>query len=749
MPNLLETQYVEAPPAPELRLSDYLVTLLENWRMIAAITLLALGGGSIYAMIAKPVYRADALIQVEDSKGDANANNQNALQSLSSIFDSKSSTAAEIELIRSRLVVEDAVRTLHLDIAARPRYLPVIGGWLAARHSGKAPAPPRLGLPQYAWGGESITMSLFDTPAKYYKQPFVLTVEGERSYSLRDPAGALVLNGRVGEETGGASTLGPVRVRIDHLVARPGTQFELTRASTLATVESVQRALAVGETALQSGVIRASLEGPDSKLTAEIVNTIARQFVQQDIGRRSAEAEHTLAFLEQQLPVLRKELDQAEQRYNSFRNKLGTVNLGEESRLLLQQIVDNKNRLLTMETQLAEFYTRYTDTHPAVVSLKAQIAALTAQQNALRRSVSLLPDTEQTALRLMRDVRVDTELYTSLLNNAQQLRVIKAGQVGSVRVVDFAEPADEPVRPQRAMLVLISAGLGMVAAMVLALLKKALYGGVEHPEDIERLTGVPVCAVVPRSRMQLRLQRELSRNRSERSERERGRPRLLAARAPDDVAVEGVRSLRTTLQYALRDASNNVVMLTGSRQDAGKSFLSVNLAALVAAGQRRVLMIDGDMRRGAVHAHFGLRHQPGLADALMGEDFDAVVVREVLPGLDVMPRGTVPPDPAELLMSERFRLLLERLSPRYDMVIIDTPPVLEVTDATLLGRYAGTTLLVVRHGRHPAGEIGETVRRLGNGGVALRGVLLTDVPKPPLRLGAGYTGYYTSVEGVR
>lgn len=743
MPNLLETQYVEAPAAPELRLSDYLVTVLENWRMIGAITLLALAGGSIYAMIAKPVYRADALIQVEDSKGDANANNQNSLQSLSSIFDSKSSTAAEIELIRSRLVVEDAVRTLHLDIGARPRYLPVIGGWLAGRYTGKTPAPPRFGLPQYAWGGESIKMSLFETPAKYYKKPFVLTVEDERTYSLRDPDGALVLNGRVGEETGGASTLGPVRVRIDHLVGRPGTQFELTRASTLATVESVQRALAVGETTLQSGIIRASLEGPDSKLTAEIVNTVARQFVQQDIGRRSAEAEHTLAFLEQQLPVLRKELDQAEERYNSFRNKLGTVNLGEESRLLLQQIVDNKNRLLTMEAQLAEYNTRYTENNPAVVSLKAQIATLTAQQNALRRSVSLLPDTEQTALRLMRDVRVDTELYTSLLNNAQQLRVVKAGQVGSVRVVDFAAPADEPVRPQRAMLVLISAGLGMLAAILLALLKKALYGGMEHPEDIERLTGVPVCAVVPRSRMQLRLQRELSHGRVGRG------PRLLAARAPDDVAVEGVRGLRTTLQYALRDASNNVVMLTGSRQDAGKSFLSVNLAALVAAGQRRVLMIDADMRRGAVHAHFGLRHQPGLADALMGENFDAVVTRDVLPGLDVMPRGTVPPDPAELLMSERFRMLLDHFSHRYDMVIIDTPPVLEVTDATLLGRYAGITLLVVRHGRHPPGEIGETVRRLASGGVALRGVLLTDVPKPPLRLGTGYSGYYTSVEGIK
>ncbi len=465
--------------------------------------------------------------------------------------------------------------------------------------------------------------------------------------------------------------------------------------------------------------------------------------MQQDIGRRSAEAEHTLAFLEQQLPVLRKELDQAEERYNSFRNKLGTVNLGEESRLLLQQIVDNKNRLLTMETQLAEYNTRYTESNPAVVSLKAQIATLTAQQNALRRSISLLPDTEQTALRLMRDVRVDTELYTSLLNNAQQLRVVKAGQVGSVRVVDFAEPADEPVRPQRAMLVLISAGLGMLAAMVLALLRKALYGGVEHPEDIERLIGVPVCAVVPRSRMQLRLQRELNRGRNDRA------PRACWPRAHLTTSRwKACAGLRTTLQYGAprrHQQRGDADRLAPGR---GQVF-PVCQPGRAGRGRaaRRVLMIDGDMRRGEVHAHFGLRHQPGLADALMGEDFDTVVVREVLPGLDVMPRGAVPPDPAELLMSERFRMMLEHLSHRYDMVIIDTPPVLEVTDATLLGRHAGTTLLVVRHGRHPAGEIGETVRRLGNGGVAVRGVLLTDVPKPPLRLGAGYSGYNTSVEG--
>ncbi|MGO4153849.1 polysaccharide biosynthesis tyrosine autokinase [Cupriavidus sp. YAF13] len=737
MATSFDTQYTDVSGPAELRLSDYLVTLVDHWRMIAAVTLLALVLGTVYALLQKPVYRADAMIQVEESKGGnaANANQGSSLQTLSSIFDPNSSTAAEIELIRSRLVVEEAVRKLHLDIAARPRYFPVIGAWLAAYNSGLAPPTELLGLSQYAWGAEAITISQLDTPQKYYGKVFKLIADSAHTYTLRDPEGNAVLQGRVGEEATGTTALGPVRIRVDALVARNGSQFELVRASTIGTVERIQRALAVAESALQSGIIRASLEGPDPKLTADIVNTVARQFVQQDIGRRSAEAEHTLAFLDQQLPALRKELDLAEERYNSFRNRQGTVNLGEESRLLLQQIVENKTSLARLQTRLAEIRTHYTDANPAVVALMAQIETLSAQQSTLRRSVSVLPDTEQTALRLERDVRVDTELYTNLLNNAQQLRIVKAGQVGNVRVVDFAEPADDPIRPQRAMLVLISGGIGLVLGALLAFLRKALYGGVEHPEEIERMLGVPVCAVVPRSQTQLRLQREL---------RASGSSGLgvLAARAPDDIAVEGVRALRTTLQYALHTARNNVVMLTGSRQDAGKSFLSVNLAALVASGRKRVLLIDGDMRRGEVHVHFGLSQVPGLADTLMGTDIDSVVIREVLPGLDVLTRGSLPPDPAELLMSDRFHAMLDLFKQRYDMVIIDTPPVLAVTDATLLGRHAGTTLLVVRHGRHSAAEVTETARRLTNGGVTLHGVLLTDVPKPPLLLRTGYTEYY-------
>ena len=732
-----ENRYVDVQGGDELRLSDYLTVISQHWRMILAVTLSALLIGTTVAFVQTPVYRADAMIQVEDTANDGNGGNANgnkdALQAMAAIFDTKAVTSAQIELLRSRLVIDETVRKLHLDITAAPHHFPVIGKLLARWRGSDGLAAPLFGLPQYAWGGEQIAVSLFDTPKEMYDKPFALTVLPDDSYVVTDGNGAEVLRARTGQLAVGTTSHGPVRLQIDQLTARPGTQFSLSRASTLDTVNKLQKELNVVETTVQSGIIAVTLEGANSELTAAIVNSIARQYVQQDIDRKSAEAEHTLAFLDQQLPQLRTELDQAEQRYNTFRNKQGTVDLSEESRLLLQQIVENKTKLVDLQQQRAELATRFTAAHPAVAALDAQIAQLQSVQGGLTRNVSTLPDTEQTALRMLRDVRVDTELYTNLLNSAQQLRIVKAGQVGNVRVVDYAEPADDPVRPQRALLILISIGLGLVLGILAAFTRKTLYGGVQNTTEIESLLGVPVCAVVPRSNLQLRVQRNVGLRRAG--------VHVLAAQAPDDVAVEGVRSLRTTLQYALVSARNNVVMLTGSRPDAGKSFMSVNLSALVASAHKRVLLIDGDMRRGDIHKHFGLPHTPGLADVLNGSELQDCVLRDVLPGLDVLTKGGLPGNPSELLMSDRFRTLLEHFGRVYDLVIVDTPPVLAVTDAALIGKHAGTTLMVVRHGRHPPTEISEALKRLVNAGVNLHGVLLTDVPPPKLNLG-GYTGYY-------
>ncbi|CAB3807530.1 polysaccharide biosynthesis tyrosine autokinase [Paraburkholderia caffeinilytica] len=737
-----ENRYTDVSAQDELHLSDYLRTIVRGWRTIVMVTLIALALGCAYAFLAPPTYRADVLFHVEDKTANANANGKDSLPPLTGMFDTKPSTAAEIELLKSRLVTEETVKKLHLDITASPRYLPFIGGMIAGLVNGQwgLRLPPFINLSGYAWGNESIAVSRFDTSKDFYDTTFTLIAGDAGSYVLRDKNGIAILSGHVGETVETDTADGPIALHVDKLVGAPGSRFELQRASTLGTVDRLQKALVVAETTLQSGVIRTSLEGGDPALTAAIVNSMAREFVRQDVESRSTEAEHMLAFLDQQLPGLRKELDEAEQRYNKFRNAHGTVDLGEESRLLLQQVVDNKTKLLDLQQQRAEMSQRFTANHPAVAALDAQIAALQGAAATMNRSVAVMPDTEQTALRLLRDVHVDTELYTNLLNSAQQLRVAKAGQVGNVRVVDFAETPDEPVRPKRVLAILISLGGGLLIGIMLTFFKRAMYGGVERPDELEAVLGVPVFAIVPRSQTQLRLQENVMLRR-------RGL-HVLAQQAPEDIAVEGVRNLRTSLQLSLDHAENNIVMITGSRPDTGKSFLSVNLAALVASANKRVLIIDGDMRRGDVHSHFGIAHQPGLSDVLSGGDLASMVQRDVLPGLDVLAKGTLPSHPSELLMSKRFQTMLDDLKSHYDIVIVDTPPVLAVTDSTVIGKYAGTTLLVVRHGRHPLNEIAETAKRLLNGGVSLKGVLLTDVPQEGAFLGSGYQGGYYGYDSI-
>ncbi|BAN23920.1 polysaccharide biosynthesis tyrosine autokinase [Caballeronia insecticola] len=730
-----DSRYSDVSTGDELRLSDYLAAVLGNWKLVTVVMLAVVALGTAYAFIATPTYKADALIQVEETNANNNPNaNANAVQAVSQMFDAKSSTAAQIELLRSRLVVDDTVRRLHLDISAVPHGFPVIGGLIGSVFSMFNMPVPSGYLSRFAWGGEQIDVPLFETPKDLYDKKFTLVAGENGSYVLNDPDGVAILTGRVGEEASGVTPQGPVKLKVDKLVGNPGVQFELQRFSTLTTIDSLQKRLTVAETALQSGIIGLSLEGGNPKEVAQIVNNIANRYVAQDANKRSAEAEHTLAFLDQQLPILKKQLDESEQKYNSFRNKQGTVDLSEESRLLLQQIVDNKTKLTDLQQQRAELSLRFTANHPSVQALDAQIGALTGAQSRMAKNVSTLPDTEQTALRYLRDVRVNTELYTSLLNSAQQLRIAKAGQIGNVRVVDFAQAPDDPVRPKRVLIIAISAGVGLVLGIILAFIRKSLYGGVERPEEIEKQLGVRVFAIVPRSTQQLRLQRKVGLRREG--------LHVLAAQAPEDAAVEGIRGLRTSLQLQLADARNNVVMLTGSRPEAGKSFLSVNLATLVASTRKRVLLIDGDMRRGDIHSHFGVRHSPGLSDVLMGADVTSAILHDVLPGVDLITKGSLPSHPSELLASDRLGDVLGELKQLYDLVIIDTPPVLAVTDATVIGKHAGTSLLVVRHGKNQVQEIGETMKRLHHGGVNMKGVLLTDVPQSKMLMGSTYAGYY-------
>jgi tyrosine-protein kinase Etk/Wzc len=720
-------QYDDAPSQAEPSLSEYVSVLLQNWKLTVKIAAIIFALGLTYAFLATPVYRADAMIQVEDPAASA----KEPLGELASLFDTTATAAAEIELVMSRLVIQRTVEAQHLDIAVKPNYFPVIGQFISRLAKPGTLVAPWFGLSRFAWGGEHIDISRFDLP---YDTTYTLVAGAPHAFELQDEDGQVIARGVSGQPCVALVDGQQATILVDSLVANAGTRFTVKRSRLLETISRLQNDLVVEEKSKQSGVISVTLDGDDSDKVTRIVNSIGSNYVDQNVTRKRDEAQATLNFLAKQLPALKSKLEGAEDLYNAFRNRKGTVDLSAESKLLLGQLVDLKSKQMELEQKRNELQQRFSDDHPAVVALTGNIAALVAEQKTLSGRVGSLPNTEQEALRLLRDVRVNTELYTNLLNSSQQLSVIEAGEVGNVRVVDWAMHPDRPVRPKKLIVAGISLILGIVLGIAVPFVRRSLQVRIEHSDQIEQILGAPVYSVVPHSIRQLAIERQLSKGRTGKL--------LLAASAQDDIAIEAIRSLQTALYFGAFDAVNNIILITGSRPNVGKSFLATNLAAVLAAGGKRILLIDADLRRGNIHTYLGAGVVPGLSDSLSNGAYEALIHHDVLPGLDFLARGSILPNPAELLMSSRLKSLLDEFASKYDAVIIDTPPVLAVTDAAVIARHAGTTLLAVRHGQQTSSEIAETARRMRNADVQVRGVVLTDVPQSRLGYGSYNAGYY-------
>ncbi|RYF27411.1 MAG: polysaccharide biosynthesis tyrosine autokinase, partial [Comamonadaceae bacterium] len=355
--------------------------------------------------------------------------------------------------------------------------------------------------------------------------------------------------------------------------------------------------------------------------------------------------------------------------------------------------------------------------------------------------VTTLPNVEQDMVRLTRDVKVNSESYATLLNSLQQLRLVKEGKVGNVRVVDPPAVPEEPVKPKRKQVVAIAGILGLLLGIGLAFLRNSLRPGIKEPGQIEAVTGLNVFATIPLSAAQKKLGNFIKSH-------AKGK-HLLAISQPDDASVESLRSLRTALQFAMLDASNNVVLITGPTPSIGKSFTSANFAAVLGAGGKRVLLIDSDMRKGHLHQYFGLGRDVGLSGLIAGsQQLTEAIYKNVSINVDFIATGRLPPNPGELLLSPTTAQLLQTLSPLYDLVLIDTPPVLAVSDTQVLASNAGTVFLVARAEVSTIGELQESTRRLAQAGVQVRGVIFNGLDVTKKRYGYGkYGGYrYTNYE---
>ncbi|AGW92510.1 polysaccharide biosynthesis tyrosine autokinase [Cupriavidus sp. DF5525] len=689
-------------------LTAYLDVLMRyRWSFLATVALVV-GVGLAYAFLARPVYRSDVMVQVEESNSTGNTSKLTA--GISPVFDLKPAASAEVELLRSRMVVGKAVDSLRLDIEATPRYFPVVGAALASFNP-ELSSPGLFGWGGFAWGHESISVSRLHVPATMEGRQLFVTSLGNGNYRLQFASDNASATGKVGTPLAVATASGEVTMLVDRIDGKAGARFVVRQLPRSAAIAKLQDRLVISERGKQSGVIGVALEGDSPQMTAAILNEIGNAYVDQNVRRKAAEAEKSLAFLEQQLPQLRQQVETAESRYNAMRNQRGTIDLSEESRLILAQSVQIQTRLQELKQRRQELASRFTPNHPAITLIDNQIGSLTGQLNGVSGRIQKLPDVEQNVLRLMRDVKVSTEMLQGLLNDVQQLKLMKASKVGNARLVDLAEVPVRPVRPNREMIGAIAVLLGLMAGVLLVILRHSFDGGVADADEIEEKTGMTVYSTIPFSMQQARLEPE--------GKSPQG---LLAREHPDDPATESLRSFRTAMQFALAGSGNRVVVFTGPAPGVGKSFVCSNFAAIAASG-RRVVLVDADLRRGELHQRFNDKRSPGLTELLMGAPLDRVLRRQVAPGLDFIPTGTEPPHAADMLSSPGMDALLNELRSRYDLVLLDTPPVLAASDAGILASKAGAVFLVARADSTTVDELLASRREIQKAGIDVKGVL--------------------------
>lgn len=715
----------------EIDLMALLGALWDGRWVVAFVTLLFTAIGVFYALIQVPVYQANALIQIEEKRGGLPG-----MEDVSALFESSSSADTEIEIIKSRRVLGSVVDALNLDINTTPNYFPVIGEAMAQRFQGPSGelAPAKFG-DHYAWGGEQLTLTRLDVPAGMENTPLVLhaTNRGWELYQGDVEPENRVLQGRVNQPAD-ANGYG---LMVTELVARPGTWFSVEKQRRFDAVMDEQKSLSISEKGKQSGIITLSYQHKDYRRAENVLNEIGDHYVRQNVQRNSAEAAQSLEFLRRTLPEVKLELDEAERKLNEYQITAETIDITAEGKAILEQVVDLERRISEMEMQRAEIEQRFRKSHPRYEAWASQMQELKTRRSQLDQRIGNLPATQQELVRLRRDVEVGNKIYLQMLSNIQQLDIAKAGTVGNVRVVDDAAAnISAPVKPKRSLIVVLAFMLGGMFGVGIVLVRTMMNRGVENPDDIERL-GLPVYAGVPQSDTQRTLN-----VRGKRRSTKQG-SKLLAVENPADLAIEALRSLRTSLHFGMMDAKNNVLMISGPSPKVGKSFVSTNLAAVMALADQKVLLIDADMRKGLDHEVIGLPNTTGLSEILSGQNTLEEVLHTagVSENLHFVSRGTIPPNPSELLMSKRFDELMQEVGEKYDLVIIDTPPILAVTDAAIVGRHAGTSMMVTRFGLNPAKEIELANRRFEQNDIQMKGVIFNGVVKKASAYNYGYYNY--------
>jgi tyrosine-protein kinase Etk/Wzc len=697
---------VNTQDADVIDLGKLLVILLDGRWLIVLVTALFMAIGVAYALLATPIYKADALVQVEQKSSGMSS----MLGDMGDMFTQESEAATEIEIITSRMILNQTVNTLNLITTATPAYLPYFGKGLARRT-----------------GNEGvISVSHYVLPESAQQKAHYLTLVDNKlgTYQLFDQQDKLILSGKVGilaEKDG-------YRLLVDKINGKNKQKFNISTRSDLDAIDWLKSNLSVSEKGKQTGMLSFSFSGADKKQIENIVDDITTNYYLQNLSRNAAEATFSLDFLNEKLPEVKQKLTEFEDTLNRYKQDNDSIDLGLEAESTLKVMVDLEAQLNELTFKESDISQRFTKNHPAYIALLDKRKTLETQREALNEKIQELPKTQRAVLRIMRNVEVNQAIYLQLLNKKQELSIVQASTVGNVRILDSARVSSKPIKPKKPLIVVLATLLGGMFSVAYLLLKSAFHRGLESPDQIEAL-GLSVYASIPKSQQQGQIDKLIDAKKKSKQGTKISETLLSEVNAAD-LAVEALRSLRTSLHFAMMEAKNNIIMITGPAPAVGKSFVSGNLARVIAKAGQKVLVIDADLRKGGMARSLSQSNENGLSDYLVGKISIEETIKSVsLEKIDCILKGKTPPNPSELLLHPRFKTLLDWAAENYDIVIVDTPPVLAVTDAGIVGEHCGTTLLIAHFDKTAAKEIEISLQRLALAGVEVKGAILNAVEK--------------------
>lgn len=689
---------VSANKDSALSLGEFFSTLWGGRYILLCCLLVGLLLGLFNAKRATPLYQSEGVLQVETRR--ARAGNPSLMAVTEGVYEVNTGIPTAVEMLKSSGLIARTVEELQLDVEALP----------ASAHQngllGKAQAPAGL-----------IVLDRFDVQAD--GKSFLLEVTGEDSYLLNGPDGALIANGRAGEELRGAWSGQPLILKVREIKAPSGQRFALQKEAMPQAVERVRELLVVQPKGLDTNLISLSYRHPDPALAAKIVNSLMENFIWQSIERKTEETGRTLAFIQEQMPLLKRKLETSEERLNQYRIANGAVDLSEEARQIFAQSTGLETQLVALQQKKSEMLRTFQSDSEVVLTLDKQIADIHSRRQRLDQSLRSLPQKQQEVLRFTRDVQVNQDLFTSMTNNVQQLQIAKAGDLGNARIVDPAVPSPVPLKSMASRIVIVAAMAGFLLGVGLVMLRNALKGkGLATPDALEASTGLNVLATVPHH----------SKGKGTRKAGPNAAV-LLSSGSPDCQVLESLRRLRTILCFMMQDAPCKPLMMVGPSPQSGSSFILAHLALVLVQRGSRVLLVDADLRRGMIHEYFkGLNREMGLSEILNGQTPWQKAVKCVN-GVNVITTGTLSAAPADLLAGPLLGEFLKEACLNFDCVLIDVPPIMAVSDALIVGSHAGTVLLNLRSGKHTQEEILAALKSLENAGISANGCVFNDMPK--------------------